>query len=582
MTGIIKKFNILLAKGQKKRVAVLFFLMLIGAFFEVIGVSLMLPLVSAIMEPDIIETNSIVKWVCDLFDLHSHQTFVIVCIVALVAVFIIKDLFLMFEFYVQYRFVYNNRFATQCRLLDAFLKKPYEYFLNAKSGEILRIIQNDVSQTYSLLTTLLTMATETVVTIALVITIFIIDPVMSTFVAVMLGIMIIIISRIVKPVLRKQGLSLQKNSALTYKWLQQSINGIKEVKVTRKENYFKDNYNTSGQVVVKAEKTYSVLGQLPRLLIEMVCVCSMLTLIALLIYNGREVETLIPTLSAFAMAAVKLMPSANRIVSAMNSVAFYEPALDKLLENLNNAEKGILTVADKRYEVPADAPQITVNDEVVLNNIVYAYPNTEKNVLDGAQMTIPVGKSVGIVGKSGAGKTTAVDIILGLLEPRDGQILSDGVDVMKNYPSWLSHLSYIPQSIFMLDDSIRANVAFGVDSDKIDEDMVMHALSEAQMLEFVETLPDGINTKIGERGIRLSGGQRQRIGIARALYTNPELLIFDEATSSLDNETEAAIMESINSLHGKKTMVIIAHRLQTIEGCDIVYRVEDGRIQRER
>lgn len=583
MISIVKKFNVLFEKRQKNRIFILFFLMLIGAFLEVLGVSLMLPLVTAIMQPDIIESNELVKRVCELFDLHSHQTFVIVCIAALIIVFVVKDLFLMIQYYVQARFVYNNRFATQRRLLEAYIKRPYEYYLNAESGEIVRVVQNDVNQTYNLLTTLLGFATETIVSIALVITIFVVDPLMTAFIAVMMLGIVLVIAKVVKPILRREGLSLQKNNALTYKWLLQAINGIKEVKVAHKEAFFEENYEKSGRKSIQAEKWNSVLSNIPRLLIEMVSVCSMLALIAIMIYKGREIETLLPSIGAFAMAAVKLMPSANRIVGAMNSIAYQEPALDKMLENLRvlEEEKGSLDVVSETKQDKEDG-SLSLEKEIALQDITYQYPNSEKHVLEHAQMVIPVGKSVGIVGTSGAGKTTAVDIMLGLLTPQEGQIMADGVDVMSSYTEWLSHIGYIPQTIFMLDDTIRANVAFGLKKEQQSDEQVWHALEEAQLAEFVRTLPDGLDTQIGERGVRLSGGQRQRIGIARALYTNPELLIFDEATSALDNETEAAIMESINGLHGKKTMVIIAHRLQTIAGCDIVYRVKDGKIEQER
>ncbi|MDY4069540.1 MAG: ATP-binding cassette domain-containing protein, partial [Lachnospiraceae bacterium] len=226
--------------------------------------------------------------------------------------------------------------------------------------------------------------------------------------------------------------------------------------------------------------------------------------------------------------------------------------------------------------------KLPVKDKIVLDNITYAYPNTEKLIFDHAHMEIPVGSSVGIVGGSGSGKTTIVDILLGLLNIREGQITADGTDIQTNYRSWLKNVGYIPQMIFLLDDDIRKNVAFGIPEEEIDEDRLWYALKEAQLDEFVKTLPEGIHTGIGERGIRISGGQRQRIGIARALYNDPEVLILDEATSALDNDTEAAIMESINRFQGRKTLVIIAHRLQTIEKCDMVYRVENGKILRER
>ena len=331
---------------------------------------------------------------------------------------------------------------------------------------------------------------------------------------------------------------------------------------------------------MQAERQNSVLNNIPRLLIEMVTVCSMLLFIAIMVLLGRDIQHLISIIGAFAMAAMKLLPSTNRIVAAFNSIAYMGPALDKTLENLKAAEEIVETVS--KSSMPAGGKDFVIREGVALKGITFAYPNSDTQVLRHADMVIPVGKSVGIVGTSGAGKTTAVDVLLGLLKPQEGQILADGVDVMENYTQWLTKIGYIPQSIFMLDDSIRANVTFGLHTDEQSDAQVWKALEEAQLADFVRSLPQGLDTTIGERGVRLSGGQRQRIGIARALYSDPELLVFDEATSALDNETEAAIMESIHSLHGKKTLIIIAHRLQTIKGCDIVYRVHEGAIERER
>ena len=532
------------------------------------------------MTPDVIETNAAIRWVCQLLDLHSHSTFVVVCILALIAVFVFKDLFLIFQYYVQARFVYNNRFATQQQLLHIYLTKPYEYFLHAKSGEILRTIQNDIEKAFSLLMTLLGMVAEMIVSFVLAIAIFVIDPLMTCFVAAMLLVIMAIIAKAVRPTLQKKGTEFYANAAQTNKWLLQAVNGIKEVKVTAKESFFEENFNTCGQRMIHAERINSVFGNIPRLLIEMSAICSTLLVIAVMIYRGRPIETLVPSLGVFAMAAVRLMPSANRIVSALNSIAYSEYAVDRLIENFQSF--GEISKVESNKSAPKEAAELTLKNSIALHHISFRYPDGEENILTDSEMVIPVGSSVGIVGKSGAGKTTAVDILLGLLTPQKGQILADGVDVMSNYPNWLSHIGYIPQSIFMLDDSIRANVAFGIHPEDMDDTQVWRALEEAQLADFVRTLPNGLDTQIGERGVRLSGGQRQRLGIARALYTDPELLIFDEATSALDNETESSVMEAINSLQGKKTMVIIAHRLQTIENCDMVYRVENGTIQRER
>ena len=583
MLSVLKKFNKLLNAKQKSRLAILGIITVIGAFLEVIGVSLMLPLITAIMQPDIINTNKYIAYVCNILDLHSHRTFVIVCIIAVIFVFIFKDLFLIMQYYIQARFIYNNQFAMQQRMLNGFINRPYEFFLSAESGEILRVIQSDVTNAYSLLTNILGMFTEAIVAIAISVTIFVIDPVMTTFVIVMMLLVVFIISKLVKPILSKKGVERQTHSALTYKWLLQSITGIKEIKVGGKEDFFEENFAISGKKYISAEKWSTVFSNIPRLMIEMVSICSTLAFIAFMIYKGKEIETLIPTLGAFAMAAMKLMPSANRIVAALNQVAFLKPSLDKLIDDIELFEGDDIKYNElRKQEVNKDKVRLTFNDKIELKGIYYSYQNSDRLVLDEADMLIPIGKSIGIVGASGAGKTTAVDVLLGVLLPIKGEILVDGVNVMEHYSEWLSHIGYIPQSIFLMDDDIKSNVAFGVKKEDQDEERVWEALREAQLEEFVRGLKDGIHTQIGERGMRLSGGQKQRIGIARALYSNPELLIFDEATSALDNETEAAVMSSINNLHGKKTMVIIAHRLQTIKECDLVYRVENGKINRER
>lgn len=380
-----------------------------------------------------------------------------------------------------------------------------------------------------------------------------------------------------KPILRNAGVRWQKSNAITNKWLMQSMHGIKEVKVAAKEAFFVEQYAKAGRVSIECEKKNTVMGNIPKLMIEAVTVSAMLGVIAVLMLRGKNVSDLVPQLSAFAMAAVRLLPSANRVSTAFNNISYQEPMLDKMIENMRDMSEWEGTWGEATHETT-----ITLEKQLELHDITYRYPNAEEPVLRNANMLIPVGKSVGIVGVSGAGKTTAVDILLGLLKPENGQVLADGKSIEEDYRGWLSHLSYIPQNIYMLDDTIRANVAFGFDLKKVSDEQIWRALREAQLEEFVKSLPDGLDTQIGERGVRLSGGQRQRIGIARALFTDPELIILDEATSALDNETESAIMDAINALHGKKTLIIIAHRLTTIEECDMVYRVENGKINEER
>lgn len=600
MWSAFQKFQKLFSTKQKRQLVILFFLMLFGAFLEILGVSLIVPLVSVVMQEDILETNQLVGKICKFLHIQSSQSFLICCIILLICLFIFKDLYLVFQIYVQNRFVYNNRFRMQQRLMDTYLNRGYEYYLSASSGEIVRVVQSDVTNAFYLLSSLLNFITELVVSLLLVIAVFVINPLMTLLVAAVLLFVMVLIAKIAKPHLYKQGVILQESMAQTNKWLFQMVNGIKEVTVGDKKEFFRGNFSIYGKRLARAERWNNLLSNVPRLLIEMASVVSMLAALLAAVLMGVEVSNLVPTIAAFGMAAMKLMPSANRISSALNQVAYYEPSLDNLLESLQlsaNLEVKTKTDGDKRNKKTFENTvcettnenktnpstfHLSLKKNVELRHIYYHYPDADAPVLQNADMLIPIGKSVGIVGASGAGKTTAVDIMLGLLQPQAGEVLADGVPVREHYAEWLSHIGYIPQMIFMLDDTIRANVAFGVLPELVDEDEVLRALSEAQLLDFVKGLPQGLDTTIGERGIRLSGGQRQRIGIARALYQNPELLFFDEATSALDTETESAIMESINRLHGKKTLVIIAHRLATIAECDLVYRVGDGKITRER
>lgn len=576
--NILVKLGKILNKKQILRIVVIAVMMIVGAFLETLGVSMIVPLVLVVTQPGIMNTNPIIKSLCLTLNINSEKTLLLLVIISLVIIFVVKGVFLLVEYYIQNRFVYNNRMNTQKQLLRTYLYKPYEFYLNINSSEILQNVNENVNAAFFILNQILGFFTEMVVTMFLIITIFIIDPLMTVLMCLVLLGLGLFLSVVIKPILKKEGNKKQKYGKQMSKWLLQSIHGLKEVKISRREEYFLKNFESNGRQYINAERKNAVLSAVPRVLIESLSVSAMLSSIAIMIAMGNDVNMMIPSLSAFAMAAVRLMPSANRMLTYINGISYYEPALDKLVDSLED----IKNKKTKTYTLQNNTRNLSLKKEISLQGVKYHYPNSNKNVIDNADMIIPIGTSVGIVGTSGAGKTTVVDILLGLLSPQEGKILSDGVDVGTCYQEWLSHIGYIPQMIFMLDDSIRNNVAFGLMENEIDNDKVWKALEDAQLADFIHDLPEGINTEIGEMGIRLSGGQRQRIGIARALYSDPDLLIFDEATSALDNETESAIIESINNLRGKKSMVIIAHRLQTIEGCDIVYRIDNGIVKREK
>ena len=579
--NIIKKFNHIFDRKQKLQIILILIVILFGGIFETLGVSMILPLMSAILDKEAFLANEYVIAICDTIGVHDFNTILILIICALIFAFVFKNAYLIFSTYVQAKFVNNNRYRTSRNLLSQYLHRPYEYYLNADSATILRTIYGDMDNVFNLLQQCMNLAAETIVSFCLVCMMLVMDFKMTLVIVAMLGLTTVFISKVLKRKLNRIGEHSRMEQANQYKWILQSVSGIKDVKVLHKEKYFTKQYEIAAKNYAADIVKNNVFVNIPRLLIETVSIASILGYLAVSILMGTSVAELMKLVSAFALAAVRLMPSVNRVNTYIANISYHESALNYIYDNIDIEavrEQGRQDALKKKEEVKEP---ITLSKEIALSDITYAYPNTEKNIFDHADMMIPVGKSIGVVGPSGAGKTTVVDILLGLLDIQGGKITSDGTDIMKNYASWLSHIGYIPQSIYMVDDTIRSNIAFGVKKEEIDEARVWEVLEEAQMKSFVENLPDGLDTEIGERGVRISGGQRQRLGIARALYHNPELLIFDEATSALDNDTETAIMEAIDKLHGQKTMVIIAHRLRTIENCDMIYEVRDGKIQQK-
>lgn len=575
---IFKKLMVIMNAKQKRMMGLLLVMMIFGAFLETASISLIIPVMTLVLSPNAVEENAIMASVYHGLGMTSPRQFTVVVMAAMVLAFVLKNLFLFLLQKTMYRFVYKNQFETQEKMLRSFVKRDYEFYLNIETSTIQRIIAADVVNAYLLILCLLQIMSECTVFFMLVLALLVVDFKMTLVIAGLLVVTLIVIKDVIKPIMNRTGKENQDYASLIYQWLSQTVGGIKEIKIIGKENYFISEYSERGSHYVAAMERLNLFSNAPKLLIETVCIAGMVAYMLVIVMMGKDLTEMMPALSAFAMAAVRLMPSANRINNQLTQLAYYEPFFMNVSDNLleETSEENI----DMSYA--KEAEKLPVEKEITLKNITYAYPNTEKLIFDHAEMTIPVGSSVGIVGGSGSGKTTIVDILLGLLKVKEGTISADGTNVMDNYRGWLKNVGYIPQMIFLLDDDIRKNVAFGVPEEEIDEDRLWYALKEAQLDEFVKTLPEGVHTGIGERGIRLSGGQRQRIGIARALYNDPEVLILDEATSALDNDTEAAIMESINRFQGKKTLVIIAHRLQTIEKCDMVYRVENGKISRER
>ena len=582
MSKILKKLNVLLDKKQKAQMAGLVVLMFIGAFLEAFSIAGIVPVVTIVLTPDAVEKNAIVSAMYHALPIESERTFGIVIMVALIVAFIIKNIYIYWEYKLLYKFIYTNQFRTSERMMKNFIRRDYEFFLEADTAVIQRSITSDVNNMYALILSLLTMISEVIIFVSIAVVLLMTEPMITGIVAALLIVTLFIIKIFIKPVMKRAGEENQEFYSGLFKHISQMVMGIKEVKVSGREKFFVEEYNLCGMGYVKAVQKYTIVNNIPRLIIEVVCIAAVIGYFLYLFLRGGDNTGTLSGISAFALGLSRLMPCANRINNQLNNIAYFEPFFMGVTDNLQN-EIGEKNVDISSLEVPTE--KLPVEKEICIKDITFHYPTMpDINIFEHASLTIPVGSSVGIVGTTGAGKSTVVDIMLGLLKIQEGSITVDGADALDpaNYRKWLKNVGYIPQTIFMLDDTIRNNVAFGISRDQVDESRVWEVLKEAQLDEFVKSLPEGLNTKIGERGVRLSGGQRQRIVIARALYEDPEVIVMDEATAALDNDTEKAIVDSINRLHGSKTLIIIAHRLQTIEKCDHVYRVENKSIVQER
>lgn len=573
---IFKKLNYILDKKQKINIVVLAVMIFIGGILETLSISAMLPVVWVIIDAESVQQNKYCQWIMELLHIQNMQGFIIMLLIALMIMYILKNAYLLLLTSEQNRFISVNRNRLISQVLREFLNRPYEFYLDADIPTVFRLTDSDIPNVFGILMAIISLASEVVVFVLICGVLIVTDWKLVLVLIFISGIVTLVLFKVLKPKLNSLGMTNQAIQSRIAKWRIQAIYGIKDVKVLHRESFFADNYESNGKIGAKLNQKYAIINALPRILIETIFMVSILGYLVVCVALGDDMTQMLPTLTAFGLAAVRLLPCVNRINTYLTDISYFRPCLDYVYENMNINE---ISKKTNQTLLPVNETKtMQLRNRIELKDIVYAYPNTDTLIFDHADMEIPYGKSIGIMGPSGAGKSTIVDILLGLLKVHEGQILCDGDNVFENYPAWLAQIGYIPQSIYLVDEPIRNNIAFGIADDEIDDNRIWQVLEEAQLKEFIQTLPEGLDTTIGDRGVRLSGGQRQRLGIARALYHNPEILVFDEATSALDNETEAAVMEAINSFHGKKTMVIIAHRLNTIEKCDMIYKVEGGKI----
>lgn len=572
MKSILTKVNYIFDKKQKVQSVLLCIGLFIGALLELVGVSFITQLVSLISNPEKIHSNALMQYFYDMFGMTSDRQFFLFVVIALIFVYLIKNVYLLWINYVQYTFIFRNQLRLSGRLIDCYLKKPYTYHLDNNSAEMVRNVMLDSERFFQMLLSVFLVLSEILVSGLLCVFLLVVDWVITVSVVVILGVFTGLYLVLFKGKAKEYGKINQIYDGKMHQSINQALGAVKDIKILHREKFFANSFLDYGKKKMTAVRNNNVLGQFPKYLIETVCIGAVLLVLVYKIYNGEDLNTMIPQLAAFAIAAFKLLPSVSKINNYANLIIFLKPSVDLIYRDIKDTEDMI------DYEITDENKAANKADSIRIDNLVYRYPHTEKNVLNGVSFEIPLGKSVGLMGESGAGKSTLADVILGILTPTEGNVYYGDMDVHKHPIKWSKKLAYIPQRIFLSDDTIRNNVAFGIDADKIDDEKVWAALKEAQLDEFVKSQPEGLDSMVGERGVRISGGQQQRIGIARALYDNPEILVLDEATSALDSETEALVMEAIERLSGSMTMIIIAHRLTTIKNCDLVYKVEGGNI----
>ncbi len=566
----IKNIFSLLTIKEKKSFWILLFLMLIGAVFEAFSIGMIIPILGIVSNDNIVETYPFFKTILDSLGNPTQEKLIITSMVFLFSIYFIKGLYLIFMSWRQNVFIYGVRASLSERLFWGYLNKSWTFHLQHNSAKLISTLTNEtnVFGTYILMP-ILVVLTELFVLIAILSLLIYSEPVGTISVLFLMGVSLWLFQLFSKPYLTKWGQGRQYHESLRVQNVQQGLGGIKEVKLFGREDNFLESYSKHNLGVSRVMQLQTTIQQIPRVLIEVLAIGSLALATFVLVEQSKTASEVFIMLGMFAAAAFRLLPSMTKTFASIQNFKFGMPVLDLLNEQVSDFEdtenKGKTNLFD-------------FQKDIVISNLSYSYGKNSKLVLDNITITIKKGECIGLIGSSGSGKSTLIDIILGLFVPLSGQIEVDGENIQSNLRGWQNIIGYVPQHIFLTDDTIRKNIAFGIKDKFIDDGMISKAIKMAQLEDFINSLEEKENTIVGERGARLSGGQRQRIGIARALYNNPSLLILDEATSALDVDTEQEVMNAVNSMIGTKTIIIIAHRLSTLDKCDKIYKVENGKV----
>lgn len=577
ITTIKQLLNLLTPKQRKQAIGV-FILVVIGAAFETLGVAAILPFVYAVIDTSQLWGNQYVVMYADAFGIDTDTKLIVSLGILIGAFYIFKNAFMMFISYMENKFKANFAYELSKLMLHSYMKRPYIYFLGTNSAEMIRGLNDDINSINDMMTALFKIFSIGFMMVGIGVFLILQEPLMAFGIVALAVVIFILIVFVIKKKIRELGKLKIKYATEAYKYAYQAVNGMKEISIMKREDYFLKSYTGVTSRKKEADIVYNSISVSPERIVEATFVCGILGIVCIQVGTGGMTAALITNLAAFAVGAMRVMPSLSTLTTRMTQLMYLRPALSGICNNIEAARSQERMLLEIQNSIDSSEHMVDFRKEVVMKGIDWKYPNTEKYILKDAEITIQKGECVALVGKSGAGKTTLADILLGLLKPEKGTVCMDGTSIFTIPYAWSKIIGYVPQTVYLIDDTIRNNVAFGIDADAIDDVKIWNALEKAQLKGFIEALPEGLDTIIGERGVKFSGGQRQRIAIARALYHDPEIMVFDEATAALDGETENAVMDAINRLRGEKTLIIIAHRLNTISHCNRFYEVGEQKV----
>lgn len=574
----IHKLNFILSKEQKLYCVIVFFMSLISAFLEILGVSIVVPLMTAFLTMDKLRENSYASSIFKFLHITSDFQIIIFICLGVAVIYIAKNAFSIFFTWVSAKFANKIRRELALRIFDAYVKQGYGYFADNNSSKLLTGIGVDPQSVQTIVSNLFQLLTRLITVIAMVIFILIQIPFIAVVLFGLAAISFGMSEVVFRKRLKKAGQDQRHFSYLARQASIEAIQGSKEVFAMNRQGYFVDEYRRCMEKYDRACAEAAVGAAAPNNILEAVCVIGVVFAIAFQALNATDISGMITQIATIALAAFRILPYLGTIMGSANTIVFNSPGLVVAYNTLYEV-KDLEKVEEESKQAAPEKKNSgkAFQKELVLSDIDFSYSDRDQKILDGLNLKIKKGNSIGLVGASGAGKTTLADLILALYTPQNGSICMDGIDIKMIGEEWHRITGYIPQTVYLSDTSIRKNVAFGIKESEIDDDKVWKALEMAQLKDFVEDLEDGLDTRVGEWGVKFSGGQRQRIAIARALYNDPDILIMDEATAALDNETEKAVMESIELLQGLKTLIIVAHRLTTVKKCDKIYEIVDGK-----